>query len=114
MAGIVAARSIAIHRIVEIIVIVVLRRHEYPVPAGLNHVSQAKIDDLVCCHRLGTFWRQIGKLKRICATATKQGYLFDPYDDVIVATAADDGFEIRDIGHFDKVDAPFVLYTLVR
>ena len=25
-----------------------------------------------------------------------------------------DGFEIRDIGHYDIVDAPFVLYTLVR
>jgi len=25
-----------------------------------------------------------------------------------------EGFEIRDIGHYDEVDAPFVLYTLVR
>jgi hypothetical protein len=25
-----------------------------------------------------------------------------------------DGFEIKDIGHYDDVDNPFVLYTLVR
>ena len=25
-----------------------------------------------------------------------------------------DGFKIRDIGHYDDVDDPFVLYTLVR